>query len=39
LQSKTDFLMPVDDAISAVNVIEAIMESYQRNEPVEVKKL
>lgn len=39
LQSGTDFLMPVDDAISAVNVIEAIMESYQRNTPVEVKKI
>jgi len=39
VQSGAEFLMPVDDAISAVNVIEAIMESYQRNVAVEVKKL
>lgn len=33
-----EFLMLMDDAISAVNVIEAIFESYQKNIPVEVKE-
>jgi predicted dehydrogenase len=37
--SGKDFLMPTDDAISAVNVIEAIMESYQKNVPVDVRKM
>ncbi len=30
-------LMPTDDAISAVNVIEAIFESCEKNVPVDVK--
>lgn len=38
LESK-EFLMPTSDAISAVNVIEAIFESYEKGIPVEVKKL
>ena len=39
LLSGKDFLMPTEDAISAVNVIEAIMESYQKNVPVDVRKM
>jgi predicted dehydrogenase len=31
-----EFAMSTDDAISAVNVIEAIMESYQKGMPVDV---
>jgi predicted dehydrogenase len=31
-------LMPTDDAISAVNVIEAILESCQKDAPVDVKR-
>jgi len=34
-----DFLVPTSDAISAVNVIEAIFESYQKGIPIEVKKI
>ncbi len=34
-----DFVMKPSDAMSAINVIEAIMESYEKNEPVLVKEL
>jgi len=34
-----EFLMPNDEAISAVNVIESIFESYEKGIPVAVKKL
>ena len=34
-----EFLVPTDDAISAVNVIESIFESYEKGIPVTVKKL
>jgi predicted dehydrogenase len=34
-----DFAMQPFDAMSAINVIEAIMESYTKNEPVQVKEL
>jgi predicted dehydrogenase len=33
------FAMSVDDAISAVNVIESIMESYKNGVPVDVKDI
>ena len=39
LLNKQEFLMPTDDAISAVSVIEAIFESYKKNVPVDVKKV
>jgi predicted dehydrogenase len=35
----TEFVMPVDDAISAINVIESIMESYESGAPVDMKQL
>lgn len=34
-----EFLVPTGDAISAVNVIESIFESYEKGIPVAVKKL
>ncbi len=34
-----EFAMPTDDAISAVNVIESIMESYDKDIPVDVKEI
>ena len=34
-----DFVMDVEDAISAVNVIESIMESYKTGMPVDVKEV
>ncbi|HEB30649.1 MAG TPA: Gfo/Idh/MocA family oxidoreductase [Spirochaetes bacterium] len=34
-----DFVMPVEDAISAINVIESIMESYKTGMPVDVKEI
>ena len=34
-----DFVMDVEDAISAINVIESIMESYKTGRPVDVKEL
>jgi len=34
-----DFVMSLDDMISAVNVIESIMESYKKGVPVDVKPL
>lgn len=37
--NKKDFVMPLDDMISAVNVIESIMESYEKGVPVDVKPL
>jgi|LSQX01.1.fsa_nt_gb UDP-N-acetylglucosamine 3-dehydrogenase len=37
--NKKKFVMPLDDMISAVNVIEAIMESYKKDAPVDVKPL
>ncbi|HNS31925.1 MAG TPA: Gfo/Idh/MocA family oxidoreductase [bacterium] len=37
--NKRKFVMPLDDMISAVNVIEAIMESYKKDKPVDVKPL
>lgn len=36
---KRKFVMDLDDMISAVNVIEAIMESYRKDVPVDVKPL
>ncbi len=39
LVNNRPFLMPTEDAISAVNVIEAIFESYTKNQPVEVKRV
>jgi predicted dehydrogenase len=39
LRRDEPFLMPVADAISAVNVIEAIFKSYTKGQPVEVPKL
>ena len=34
-----EFVMKVEDAISAINVIESIMESYEKGVPVDVKSL
>ena len=34
-----DFVMDVEDAMSAINVIECIMESYQTGMPVDVKNV
>ncbi len=36
---KKRFVINLDDMISAVNVIEAIMESYKKDKPVDVKPL
>jgi predicted dehydrogenase len=33
------FLMSTDDAISAVNVVESIFESYKKGIPIEVKEI
>ena len=37
--NKREFAMSTDDAISAINVIEAIMESYEKGVPVDVKAI
>jgi predicted dehydrogenase len=37
--NELEFVMPTDDAISAVNVIESIMESYKTGVPVDVPEL
>jgi UDP-N-acetylglucosamine 3-dehydrogenase len=39
LLNDTEFVMSVEDAMSAINVIEAIMESYETGVPVDVKEV
>lgn len=39
LRTKSEFLMTGDDAISAVNVVEAIIKSYETGNPVVVQEL